>query len=180
MKKSNRSLRRRPLFTPVWLSMIGGLVFLLVGSWTWNSLGTVTVIFVRHADTTGSEAQRPLTAAGALRAESLAKMLQDVPLAAVYVNELPRTRATGQGVAALTGAELIEVPSADFDKLPGMIKRHKGEVVLVVGHSNTVPELIKRLGGESAEIGETDFSQLLILTTGLLESTRVLPLRYQP
>ncbi len=178
MKKSNRSLRRRPLFTPVWLSMIGGLVFLLAASWTWNSLGTVTVILVRHADTTGNEAQRPLTAVGALRAESLANILKDVPLAAVYVNELPRTRATGVGVAAITGAELIEVPTADFDKLPGLLKRHKGEIVLVVGHSNTVPELIERLGGKANTIEESDFSRLLILTTGLLESTRVLPLRY--
>jgi phosphohistidine phosphatase SixA len=178
VKKSNRSLRRRPLFTPVWLSMIGGLVFLLVASWTWNSLGTVTVILVRHADTTGSEAQRPLNAVGALRAESLANILQDVPLAAVYVNELPRTRATGAGVAAITGAELIEVPTADFAKLPGLLKRHKGEIVLVVGHSNTVPELVERLGGKAKTIEESDFSQLLILTTGLLESTRVLPLRY--
>ncbi|MGB5211197.1 MAG: phosphoglycerate mutase family protein [Gammaproteobacteria bacterium] len=180
MKKSNRSLRRRPLFTPVWLSLLGGLMFLLAVSWLWTSMGTVTVIFVRHADTVGHEDQRQLTEDGMQRAAALARLLQDVPLAAVYVNELSRTRATGEGVAKVTGAPLIELPSTASADLVRELKQHKGEIVLVVGHSNTVPELIRALGGTAEPISDTDFSQLLVLTTGLFDKTRVLRLNYEP
>jgi len=180
MKKSYRRLRRRPLFTPVWLSLLGGIAFLLASGWVWNSLGTTTAILVRHAETDGVGAERQLSAEGLERATMLAAMLKDVPLSAIYMTELPRTRATGEAVATATGAELIEVPAADTAKLARLLKRRKDQVVLVVGHSNTLPDLIARLGGPPVSLDESDHAQLLVLTTGWLERTRVLPLRYGP
>lgn len=180
MKKSYRRLRRRPLFTPVWLSLLGGIAFLLALSWVWNSLGTTTVILARHAETEGIGAERKLSAAGIARAKTLAAMLEDVPLTAIYISEYPRTRATGEVVAAATGGELVEVPAADTAKLARLLKGRKDQVVLVVGHSNTLPDLVARLGGRAISIDESDHAQVMVLTTGWLERTRILPLRYGP
>ncbi|MGD8977247.1 MAG: phosphoglycerate mutase family protein [Gammaproteobacteria bacterium] len=180
MKKSHRSLRRRPLFTPVWLSLLSGVALLFAGGWVWNSLGTTTVILVRHAETVGDGPQRQLSPGGIERTAALAQMLENVSLSAVYVSELPRTRATGEIVAAATGAELIEMPAADAEELADRLRRRKGQTVLVVGHSNTLPVLIERLGGTPVAIDQDDHSQLLVLTTGWLERTRVLSLRYNP
>lgn len=180
MKKSYRRLRRRPLFTPVWLSLLGGIAFLLASSWVWNSLGTTTAILVRHAETDGVGPERQLSAAGLRRATMLAEMLRDVPLTAIYVTELRRTRATGEAVATTTGAELIEVPAADTAKLARLLKRRKDQVVLVIGHSNTLPDLVARLGGPPTSLDESDHAQLLVLTTGWLERTQILALRYGP
>lgn len=180
MKKAHRTLRRRPLFTPVWLSLLSGVVLLLAGGWVWNSLGTTTAILVRHAETVGEGPQRQLSAFGIERTAALVKVLEDVSLGAVYVSEYPRSRSMGEAVSAATGAELIQVPADDTAGLADRVRRRKGETVLVVGHSNTLPDLIERLGGPPVMIGEDDHSRLLVLTTGWLERTRLLSLRYDP
>jgi len=180
MRKDHRSLRRRPLFTPVWLSAFGAIAAALVVVWLWGMAGVSTVIVVRHAEKVSSPETDPaLSSLGVERAQALARVMRDVPLAAIYVSEFRRTRETAEPVAEAQGVEIIEVSADDSAGLLRRLGAHRGESVLVVAHSNTMPEIVAGLGGETRPIAEDEFSRLLIVTTGIFTRTRVLPLRYE-
>lgn len=179
MRKDHRTLRRRPLFTPVWLTVIGAVVAALIIFWVWGTTGVSTVLIVRHAEKLATaEADPALSAAGIERARLLAQMLQDVPLTIIYVTELQRTRDTAGPVAEAGGTNIVEVAADDVDELLRRLRGHRRDTVLVVGHSNTIPDIVRGLGGETPPMAEDEYTRLLIVTTGRLVRTRVLSLYY--
>jgi broad specificity phosphatase PhoE len=115
------------------------------------------IYLVRHAEKSEGWPQDskideywPLSAAGQVRAEFLASRLENAGIAAVYTTRTTRTLMTG-----LPLARRINVPiSADDDSknnveavLSGLRGKHPGDkAVLIVGHSNTIPLLLLRLG----------------------------------
>jgi phosphohistidine phosphatase SixA len=76
-------------------------------------------------------------------------------------------------LAKASAIEPIVVSSKDMAGLVARIKAHSGNL-LVVGHSNTVPEIVKALGGEAVAIGDSDYDNLFVLT-----ATQSLRLHYR-
>jgi len=65
------------------------------------------------------------------------------------------------------------------DLIKKIEKEHKGETVLIVGHSNTVPEIVKyTTGNDIAPIGEDEFSRIYIITLG--KEPRLVSATYNP
>jgi len=179
MKKEHRTLRRRPLFTPLLMPVFAAIAGMLLLAWAWNASNTTTVVLVRHAEKMPVPADDPpLSPAGAYRAKALAGWVADSDLASIYVSEFLRTRQTAEPVAANSGVEIVEMSADDVAGLARAIRSHRGETVLVVGHSNTLPAVIEALGGGRVEISENDFSRLFVLTDSPLTRTTVLALRY--
>ena len=107
-----------------------------------------------------------LSDAGRARAASLSAMLKDAKIAAVFTSEYKRTRQTAEPVAKAAGLDIVQTPSKDTNALAAKVNAARGNV-LVVGHSNSVPELLKALGvTETVEIAETDFDNLFIVIRG--------------
>ncbi len=135
-----------------------------------------SVIFlVRHAEKEAQPADDPpLTSAGQLRSEELAKLLADADLRAIYSTDLARTRETAAPVGV--GSEL-SIQYYDPRDLPGFAEtlRAMGGNVLVVGHSNTTPVLVELLGGAPGgpidEAAEYDRLYILTLTAGEVVTT---------
>jgi phosphohistidine phosphatase SixA len=179
MKKEHRTLRRRPLFTALLMPLFAAIAGVLLLAWAWNASNTTTVVLVRHAEKMPDPPDNPaLSPAGAYRAKALAGWLADSDLARIYVSEFLRTRQTAEPVAAGSGVAIVEVPADDVAGLVRAVRGHRGETVLVVGHSNTVPAVIEALGGDRVEIGEKDYSRLFVVTDSPLTRTTVLALRY--
>lgn len=135
--------------------------------------GTVVVYIVRHAEKevlpeTAPEAERkdpPLSQAGQLRALGLAEDIPVRDIKAVYVTDTKRARDTASAVLALNGLKPIIYPPRDVQGLADRIRRRRGESVLVVGHSNTVPLLIAELGVEGVVmIPEDQHGDLWVVT----------------
>lgn len=104
-----------------------------------------------------------LSAAGKARAASLAAMLKDAKITAIYVTEYKRTRQTAEPLSRQLGIEMTVVPSKDAAGLTAKLKSARGNV-LVVGHSNTVPATIAALGVQDpVAIGDTDYDDLFIV-----------------
>jgi len=129
-----------------------------------------TVIYVvRHAEkqATAPGAEDPaLSERGLKRAEALAERLKEVPIQAVFVSPYQRTQQTAAPLATLK--KLIpQVRDAQrvMALTEEIVSHHKGEVLLVVGHSNTVGELLNQLGTPSPVVlDERDFGDLFIVT----------------
>lgn len=124
---------------------------------------TVFVV-VRHAEKVidGSR-DPPLDSAGQVRALSLATRLRGRDVVAVYATDYRRTRQTARPVAQAHGIEVITydaaVPAAAF--VAQLLQDQAGGTVLIVGHSNTVPDIVSALCRcEVAPIDESDYGNL--------------------
>ena len=179
LKKDHRALRRRPLFTPVFLAGLASAVLLAVAaSLVWYA-GSVTVVMVRHAETAPGGEDPPLSEAGRDRAQVLARMLAVSDIEAIYTSEARRTRETAAPFAEQTGIEPVVRPAAEVEELARiLLGQHQGETVLVVGHSNTLPRLADALGEPIPEIDHADHGNIVILRGGRLMPSSVIRLRF--
>ena len=139
-----------------------------------------TVILVRHAEKEAGE-DPELTNAGTARAEHLRDMLAEVDLAAVYSTDTQRTQATAIPTATAHGLRPIAYDPAALDRLAQTLRSdYAGRTVLVVGHSNTTPELLTALLGRSSgiSIAAEEFGHLLIASVPRSGRGRLLHLHY--
>jgi len=144
-----------------------------------SAAGAQSIVFiVRHAEKATSGDNDPdLSEAGRARAEVLAKMLQDAGITAIYATEFKRTQQTAAPLAKALAIESTTVPANDITTLTSKLRDSK-ENALVVGHTNTIPNLIKALGIVAPiSIPETDYDNLFILV--LDEKPRLARLHYR-
>jgi phosphohistidine phosphatase SixA len=179
LKKDHRGLRRRPLYTPLAFVIASVVAVVLAGGWLVASWGSTTVVLVRHAEKLSEDQDPGLSEAGEARAEQLAGMLGAAGLDAIYVSEAQRTQETAAPVAGVTGVEPRVVPAEASSRLVRRLKwRHRGDVVLVVGHVNTLPEIAEGLGASIGLVDEQDYGGLWVVSYSRLRGTRLLTLRY--
>ncbi len=125
-----------------------------------------TVYVVRHAEKQMDAGKDPgLTPLGERRAQALTNSIKG-PIDAIYATELQRTLLTVQPMAGMRGLEVRVVPATETDTLVHRIlTENRGQVVLVAGHSNTVPKIIQELGVETpVTIAEQDHGDLFVVT----------------
>jgi phosphohistidine phosphatase SixA len=140
----------------------------------------VAVLAVRHADIDlpPGSADPDLNAAGRARADALAHVVERAGVGAIFTSEFARTRQTVEPSARELGlVPRLAPPAATLarDALAGRF----GEVLLVSGHSNTVPMILAALGATSPPvIGEREFDNLFVLTTNSGDDARLVHLRY--
>lgn len=186
MKKEHRELRRRPLLTPLWLSALAGIFFVAAVAWWVSNLTTTTVVVVRHAEKEfGTIEDPPLSTAGEQRAQQLARLFGERSgpgkIAAVFATETHRAQATAEPLASRLGLRPIVVAAKDSDELLRRIHAdYRGRTVVVVGHANTVPEIVRRLSGakEVPPMGEEEYSTVYIVTVPTLGRPSLLRMNY--
>ena len=110
---------------------------------------TETAIYylIRHAekDRTDIDNKDPhLTEKGLIRAENWAKTLNHVQFDAVYSTDFNRTKETAQPTADKNNLELTPYDPRKIN-LKHFLKDTRGKTVFVVGHSNTIPNLVNSL-----------------------------------
>jgi broad specificity phosphatase PhoE len=123
----------------------------------------VVVIAVRHAETDRASGADPgLSDAGRRRAEELALMLTDTGISAIYVSDTKRAQQTAEPLAKARGLTPTVLPGKDLEGLARAVRATSpGRTVLVVGHSNTVPALVRRLGGEDvAPMADDEYDRI--------------------
>lgn len=138
------------------------------------------VLIVRHAEkqTDANEPEVPLSEAGKARAKRLAVHLRDAGITAIYATDTVRSRATAAPLA-----EVLKLDIATYGPRESLRERLQVEqpagVVLVVGHSNTVPELLAALGHKGdVRIASAEFDNLFVLIPKKEGAPTLLRLRY--
>jgi phosphohistidine phosphatase SixA len=185
MKKEHTELRRRPLLTPVWLTAMAAVFGIVVVAWFLSSLSTTTVVIVRHAEKElGTIEDPPLSQAGEQRAQLLSRMFGEKTgpgrIDAIFASDTRRAQRTAAPLADRLGIAVTTVDAKDTKGLARRIRQgYRGERVLVDGHSNTVPEIVKALSGTSVpEIADDDYSQIYIITVPVFGPASVLRMSY--
>ncbi len=125
-----------------------------------------TIFLVRHAEKELNVDNPRLTAAGQARAESLKELLSTEDIQSIYSSDFRRTIETANPLAESCG---LEVKIYDPSKLAEFAKELQSSTgnCLVVGHSNTTPELTKLLTGEEVvPMPETEYDRLIRVVVG--------------
>jgi len=145
-----------------------------------------TVIVVRHAEKATGQGDDPhLSEAGSARAGALARALGAAGVTAVITTQFVRTAETALPTARAAGV-VPEVVAVKWDSIPSnatdiaaAVRRHAGGVVLVVGHSNTVPDIVAALGAERpGEICDVEYDRMEIVSLPQGGGARLIESRY--
>ncbi|MGC1631715.1 MAG: phosphoglycerate mutase family protein [Gelidibacter sp.] len=127
-----------------------------------------TYYFIRHAEkdrSNPSEKDAHLTEEGHKRAKNWSEILQHIPFDAIYSTDYNRTKETGLPTAAKKGIDIITYKvSTSYDE--AFKTATKGKTVLVIGHSNTIPDFVNAVIGSKKyeEIDDTNNGNLYIVT----------------
>lgn len=119
-----------------------------------------TVYLVRHGEKLPDGADPALNACGESRAKALAQYFADIELAAVYATPYQRTQQTAVAVAHSQQLKVSLYNPHEPDILQQQLQLQT-QPVLVVGHSNTIPQLVTQLSGfELAALNELEYGML--------------------
>ncbi len=179
--RRRRRRRRRTLAIVIYTAIAVGL------AWFFESQATTTMIFVRHAERAGPSENDPgLTPAGQRRAVELARQLVDADVVAgidaIYSTATRRTKETVQPIAEALNLPInIYEVAEDFEPIVDkMVRDHKGKIILVVGHSNTLPTMIADLGASKKvpPIADDEYDNIYIISIPWFGKTKTIRLRY--
>ena len=120
----------------------------------------------------------PLSPAGEQRAAKLASMLGSAGIKFIYTSEYRRTRQTADPLAKLLHLTPVMAAAKDPDPLVAKVRADQGNV-LIVGHSNTVPDLLKKLGvTDTITIGDNDYDNLFVVFRDAAGKATLVRLKY--
>lgn len=125
-----------------------------------------TVLMVRHAEAAGTPANDPpLTTIGDARAQKLVHVAANAGLDAIFVTNLQRTQQTAAYIAANMSLTPIILNESQIEELVTAITSdHRGEKILVVGHSHTIPDILEELNiSEPPPITSSDYDNLFVI-----------------
>lgn len=132
---------------------------------------TATLIFVRHAEKADDGTRNPpLTKKGEDRAERIMNILKKTypEVHAVYSTEYKRTELTALPTAKAFDLEIQSYdPRASKVFIKKLLKDHPGEVVLIVGHSNTTPVLVNMVLGQDKfqQLDESAYDEIFVVSS---------------
>ncbi|WP_276134525.1 SixA phosphatase family protein [Polluticoccus soli] len=143
---------------------------------------TTTLIVLRHAEKETTGADPNLNSDGLLRAEELKRLLDNLSISAIYSTPFNRTRQTVQPLATAKGLSITEYPTTKSytDLESEILSAYRGKIVVVVGHSNTVPDMVKELSNNSFNviIEDSQYDNLFVVSMPEKLKPTVTPLKY--
>ncbi|HEX7939157.1 MAG TPA: histidine phosphatase family protein, partial [Gemmatimonadaceae bacterium] len=151
-------------------SLLAALAVAFTASSTLRAQPSI-VILVRHAEKAATPANDPvLSPEGVQRSLDLAAALSGARVSSVVTTQLQRTQLTAKPISDALGKAPIVVPvaspvSAHIEAVAAAVRTQPaGSVVLVVGHSNTIPAIVAALGGPKLpDLCDPQYSVMFVL-----------------
>jgi phosphohistidine phosphatase SixA len=149
--------------------------------------GATTIVVVRHAEKSTDDPRDPsLSVAGQERARALSALLKDAGVSEIYTTQYKRTRQTAEPLAQQLGISIVERPisaanAATYarDLAQEISTRSTGKGVLIVGHSNTVPDIVSALSGRAvAPMTDAEYDHIFIVVIPASGSARLMQVRF--
>lgn len=161
------------------LFFIATLLFFGLSAQNDTKTETLTIFLVRHAEKVDSSRDPELSEEGRKRSIELAEVLKSAGINSIYSTNYIRTRETALPSAKKLKLEVKLYDPRDLVAFALRLKEEGGRH-LVVGHSNTTPELVKLLGGipGSPIVEKNEYDRLYILSESVNEKMETVLIRY--
>lgn len=145
-----------------------------------EGLKGTTVVIVRHAEKVDNSADPDLNEVGRKRALTLARLLSEADIAALFSSQYKRTQQTLAPLASELDLEILTVDASMTGELVRRIREEfQGRTVVVASHSDKVTEIIETLGGPSVGyLDESQYDGLFIATLLDDSSASLVQLKY--
>lgn len=132
------------------------------------------IYVIRHAEKADTADNPALNEQGKMRAQRLASVLQDAGIQSIFSTRYARTQQTAAPLAANLGVNVATYNAGDAAAVIAEARALKYPV-LIVGHSNTVPNIVRAAGGEAPDLTEKDYGDLfqLIITDDQVVTNRL-------
>jgi broad specificity phosphatase PhoE len=182
-------LQRRPFLAPIGLAALTSMAAVLVliaAGWLLAGARSTMVVVVRHAEKVMDGSPDPaLTDQGQARAALLARMFGDRHLKdhidVIYVSPALRNRLTAAPLAAQLGLA-PEIASEDDPRgfARRVLREHRGDRILIVGHADTMPALVEALSGvkDIPPIGAAEYGTMYVINVPRIGRSNVLSVSY--
>lgn len=123
-----------------------------------------SVYIIRHLQKAAGD-DPALTPQGAAGAQALAELLGNRRIQAVFATPTRRAIQTGTPLAVRLGLPVTRYDPADAAALVQAARDIPGNI-LVIGHSNTVPDLVAQFGGaRPGPLTEQDYGTIYLVET---------------
>lgn len=122
--------------------------------------GTSNYYLVRHAEKIDNSSDPDLSLAGKNRADALRDSLVDNNIYQIYATQYKRTQQTVKPLADALGKETIIYDAGSTTEMVTTLKGLNKRNIVVAGHSNTIPEMVLMLTGETVHIGHDEYYHL--------------------
>ena len=140
-----------------------------------------TFFLVRHAEKVLTGKNPSLTKAGQERAEELARLLEEVPIDAIYSTDYKRTMETAMPTATAKNIAIETYDPSDLETFAASFQGpSENKKILIVGHSNTTPALINIFANSNqySSLSEKQYDNLYILSSVDRKVVDVLTIKY--
>jgi len=123
-----------------------------------------TVFFViRHAEKMSETGDTPLSEAGKKRAKQLCDTLKNLRIDTIFHTDYLRTKQTAEPLATKLHITPNVYTESDQNWIDQLLSSQKGKRVLIVGHSDTAPQIAGRLAGKHVEEIGDEYDNLFIV-----------------
>lgn len=140
-------------------------ILVLVAQFSLAQTKTTNIYLIRHAEKADNSINPDLSQAGLQRAQHWNDIFSAVKFDAVYSTNYKRTEQTATPTATSQKISISHYEPKDLTV--EKIKAHSGQTILIVGHSNTIPDLVNQLIGQNKYpmMEETEFGNLYLITS---------------
>ncbi|WP_310556590.1 phosphoglycerate mutase family protein [Flavobacterium sp.] len=147
------------------MKIITILLFSIISQNSFSQNEITNYYLIRHAEKVDNSKNPELSDLGKIRAENYKNLFSEIKLDYIYSKDFIRTTNTVNPTAIEKKLEIIKYIPKDLD-IENLKKVTLGKNVLIVGHSNSTPDLVNRLINEKVytQIDETQFGNLYIVT----------------
>jgi 2,3-bisphosphoglycerate-dependent phosphoglycerate mutase len=146
-----------------------------------NDEKTTVFVFVRHAEKETQGDDPNLSEVGKNRAKHLAEILKNLNINRIGYSNTKRAQATAAPLLGMINCSTdVYAKTVTEPYLLSTMEACKGKAVLVVGHSNSIPEMINILVGEKKinDIPDDEFDNLYIVSVINKGNAKVMAYKY--
>ena len=167
---------------PLLFVLFAGAGIFWISTWA----RTTVVVLVRHAEAATDPSGDPdLSPVGEARARGLGEYIASVLAGGkvdyLYAGDTRRAEQTAAPVANQFQLPINLLAASDWDGLASRIKReHRGETVVVVGYSSTIPGVLSRLSATSVAMAGDEYDSIYVVVMPSPGSARLFKLHYGP
>lgn len=123
-----------------------------------------TLYLLRHFEKQSGGNDPALTEMGRQRAEQLVIELANAGVQEIYSSDYQRTRDTVEPLAVKLGLTITLYDPTKLAELAAILM-NKQTTIVVSGHSNTTPQLVRLLGGQAEDMDESNYGTLFKLSS---------------
>jgi broad specificity phosphatase PhoE len=143
-------------------------LIVIIAAWLLFSCSRQTYYVVRHAEkeTQVMTGDPPLSPKGIMQSKDLEAKLRDAHIRHIYSTNYKRTMSTADPLSKALGIPVEQYDPSNSQAIVDKIKKFKDGNILVVGHSNTVDDLVNALMNQKlmSDLPDSEYGYLYVVT----------------